>query len=145
MGFGEVATHLIIFITAVLIASSASAMMFITVQKIAIEANEQGENLKKLVGTDFEVINDPVQVVYNSTIGAYVIYIKNTGTEELYTTNSTLTVLINGTAADFTSDRVSIKPGETATLYVYTPQLTGDVRLTVISDVGVKKTFEFQG
>ncbi|AKG90732.1 Putative archaeal flagellar protein G [Geoglobus ahangari] len=145
MGFGEVATHLIIFITAVIIASSASAVMFITVQKIAIEANEQGENLKKLVGTDFEIINDPVNVVYNSTLGAYIIYLKNTGTEELYTTNKTLTVMLNGTVVDFTSDKVSIKPGETATLYVYTPQLSGDVRLSVISDVGVKKTFEFQG
>lgn len=145
MGFGEVATHLILFIAAVIIVSSASAVMFITVQKITIEASEQGEQLKRVVGTDFEIINDPALVVYDSNSGGYVIYIKNTGTEEIYTTNSTLSVLLNGKYVDFTSDRDIIKPGETATLLVYSQKLNANARLSVVTDVGVKKTFEFQG
>ncbi len=145
MGFGDVATHLIFFIAAVVLASSASAIMFMTVQKVAIEANEQGEAIKKLVGTDFEIINDPANVVYNSTLGAYVIYIKNTGTESMYTSNNTLTVLLNGAVVRFVPDRLSISPGETVTLQVFSSKINGSARLSVISDVGVKKSFEFQG
>ncbi len=145
MGFGDVATHLIFFIAAVVLASSASAIMFMTVQKVTIEANEQGELIQKLVGTDFEIINDPVNVVYNSTLGAYIIYIKNTGTENMYTSNNTLTLLLNGSVVRFIPDRLSVSPGETATLYVYSSRINGNVRLSVISDVGVKKSFEFQG
>ncbi len=142
---GEVASHMILFITAILLASSASAVMFVTVQKMSLELNEQGNVLKKVVGTDFEIINDPAAVVYNSSLGAYLIYIKNTGSEEIYTTNETMTVLINGGYANFASDKISIKPGETATLYVFSQKLNGDVRLTVITEVGVKKTIEFRG
>ncbi len=145
MGFGEVATHLILFIAAVIIASSASAIMFVTVQKISIEAGEQGEVLKKMIGTDFEIINDPANVIYNTTLGAYVIYVKNVGTEEILLTNNSLTVILNGQVVNFEADRVSIKPGETATLYVYSPQINGDAKLIVVTETGVKKTFEFAG
>ncbi len=145
MGFGDVATHLIFFIAAVILASSAAAIMFATVQKVTIEADEQGEVIKKIVGTDFEIINDPASVVYNSTAGAYVIYLKNIGSEDMFVTTSTLTVLLNGAAVNFQSDVYEIKPGETATLYVYSARINGTAKLSVISDVGIKKTFEFQG
>ncbi len=145
MGFGEVASHLILFIAAVIIASSASAIMFVTVQKISIEAGEQGEVLKKMIGTDFSIINDPANVIYNSTLGAYIIYIKNTGTEEILLTNNTLTIILNGQVVNFQSDKVAIKPGETATLYVYSSRISGDANLIVVTDVGVKKTFKFAG
>ncbi len=142
---GEVASHLILFITAVLLASSASAVMLVTIQKVSVEMNEQGVILKKILGTDFEIINDPADVVYNTSLGAYIFYIKNTGSEGIYTTNKTLTVLLNGINVNFVSDKISIDPGETATLYVFSPKLNTDAKLTVITDVGVKKTFEFRG
>lgn len=145
MGFGEVASHLILFIAAVIIASSASAIMFVTVQKISLEAGEQGEILKRMIGTDFAIINDPANVIYNSTLGAYVIYIKNIGSEEILLTNTTLTVILNGQVVSFEADKISIKPGETATLYVYSSRIGGDATLTVVTDVGVKKTFRFSG
>ncbi len=145
MGFGDVATHLIFFIAAVVLASSASAIMFATVQKVTVEANEQGEVIKKIVGTDFEIINDPANVVYNSTLGAYIIYVKNTGSEDMFVTNTTLTILLNGAAVKFQSSTYSIKPGETATLYVYSSKINATAKLSVVSDVGIKKTFEFQG
>ena len=145
MGFGDVATHLIFFIAAIVLASSAAAIMFTTVQKVTIEANEQGEVMKKVVGTDFDIINDPANVIYNSTLGAYIIYIKNTGSEEIYVTNTTLTVLLNGAVVNFQSNTISIKPGETATLYIYSAKIGGTAKLSVITDVGIKKTFEFQG
>ncbi len=145
MGFGDVATHLIFFIAAIILASSASAIMFTTVQKVTLEANEQGDVIKKIVGTDFEVINDPASVVYNSTINAYIIYLKNTGSEDMYVTSSTLTVLLNGVSVNFQSDKISLKPGETATLYVYSSRINGTAKLSIINEIGIKKTFEFQG
>lgn len=143
MGFGEIASHVIFFIAVIVLASSISAMLFVTVQKMSMEVREQGEEFKKLIGTDFEVINDPVNVPYDSSKGAYVFYVKNTGSEELIFTNSTLTVLLNGSAVQFTTSTQVLKPGETGVLYVYSPQLTGDNRLMVISENGVKKSFEF--
>ncbi len=143
MGFGEVAAQIILFIAVVLLASSISAVLFVTVQKMSVEVREQGEVFKKLIGTDFEIINDPVNVPYDSSKNAYVFYVKNTGSEELTFTNNTLTVLLNGSAVQFTTSTQVLKPGETGILYVYTPQLTGDNRLIVVSENGVKRSFEF--
>lgn len=143
MGFGEVASQVIFYIAVIVLATSISAMLFVTVQKMSLEVSEQGEVFKKLIGTDFEIINDPVNVPYNSSINAYVFYIKNTGSEDLIFTNNTLTVLLNGSAVRFTTSAHVLKPGETGILYVYTSQLTGDNKLFVVSENGVKKSFEF--
>ena len=143
MGFGEIASQIIFFIAVVLLASSVSAVLFVTVQKMSVEVREQGDVFKKLIGTDFEIINDPVNVPYDSSKNAYVFYVKNTGSEELTFTNNTLTVLLNGSAVQFTTSTQVLKPGETGTLYVYTSQLTGDNKLVVVSENGVKKSFEF--
>jgi|Deesub1362A_J573_1020465.scaffolds.fasta_scaffold00392_7 flagellar protein FlaG len=143
MGFGEIASQVIFYIAVIVLASSISAMLFVTVQKMSVEVREQGEVFKKLIGTDFEIINDPVNVPYDSSKNAYVFYVKNTGSEDLIFTNNTLAVLLNGSAVRFTTSTQVLKPGETGILYVYTAQLAGDNKLIVVSESGVKKSFEF--
>ncbi len=141
----ESLTHMVFFISALIIATSVSALLYTTAYKVSLGIEEQGEALKKILRTDFEIINDPTQIPYNSVEGYYEFYIKNTGSEEIVIDPSVLTVLIDGNIVSFTSSDYSLDYAEVGTLYVYAyPLPTGDHKLIVILDNGVSRSFEFQ-
>ncbi len=141
----ESLTHMVFFITALLIATSVSAILYTTAYKVSLGIEEQGEALKKILRTDFEIINDPTQIPYDPNQGYYEFYIKNTGSEEIVIDPSVLTVLIDGNVVSFTSSDYSIGYAEVGTLYVYAyPLSSGDHRLFVILENGVSRSFEFQ-
>ncbi|RLI83128.1 flagellar protein G, partial [Archaeoglobales archaeon] len=60
MGFGESASHIIFFIAAVMVASSAATVMSITTYKISLNLAEESKHLREAISTDFKIINDPV-------------------------------------------------------------------------------------
>ena len=141
----ESLTHMVFFITALIIATSVSAILYTTAYKVSLGIEEQGNSFKKLLGTDFDIINDPTNIPYDSVNGYYEFYIKNTGNEEIVIDPSLTTVLIDGTIVNFTSSDYSLKSAEVGILYVYAyPLAPGDHKLVVILDNGVSRTFEFQ-
>lgn len=141
----ESVSHMVFFIAAVVIATSVSAILYTAAYKVSLGIEEQGESFKKLLGTDFEIINDPTQIPYNADQGYYEFYIKNTGTEEIVIDPSVTTVLIDGSIVDFDSSDYSLKTAEVATLYVYAyPLDSGDHKLIVILENGISRSFEFQ-
>ncbi|RUM33629.1 MAG: flagellar protein G [Archaeoglobus sp.] len=148
MGFGESAAHIILFIAVVIVASSLSVMMATTVQRIAIGMEQQGNHVQKLLTTDFEIINDPENIP-TKTVGtntAYIFYIKNTGTNSFPLTNSTITVMIDGTLispVNVTTSPTQLQPGETGEVDVIATIPSGDHTLKIVLYNGIYSTLKF--
>ncbi len=140
---GESASHIILFITTVLIASSVSAVTFVTIQKMTIDLEFRGKAISEYLATDFEIINDPSKIPYID--GAYVFYIKNTGNTIIPFTNDTITVLIDGSAiTDFTTNVYSLNPGDVGEIRLYTTLDSGNHRITVVLHNGISKSLDFK-
>ncbi len=145
---GESAAHMILFIATILIASSVSAVMIVTIEKMSIEIKNQGEFIGKVLSTNFEIINDPLKIP-TKTIGtntAYVFYIKNIGDTSFAFTNETITVLIDGLIIpkqNVTTNPSVLNPGEVGELDVITSLSPGNHRITVILENGVSDSLDF--
>ncbi len=145
---GESAAHMILFIATILIASSVSAVMIVTIEKMSIEIKNQGEFIGKVLSTNFEIINDPLKIP-TKTIGtntAYVFYIKNIGDTSFAFTNDTITVLIDGwiiPKQNVTTNPSVLNPGEVGELDVITSLSPGNHRITVILENGVSDSLDF--
>ncbi len=145
---GESAAHMILFIATILIASSVSAVMIVTIEKMSIEIKNQGEFIGKVLSTNFEIINDPLKIP-NKTIGtntAYVFYIKNIGDTSFAFTNDTITVLIDGwiiPKQNVTTNPSVLNPGDVGELDVITSLSPGNHRITVILENGVSDSLDF--
>ncbi|RLI75239.1 flagellar protein G [Archaeoglobales archaeon] len=149
MGFGDSASHMIFFIASILVAASVSAVLFVTVQKMSIEIQEQGEHLKQIISTDFEIINDPDSIPSASSIDGtiYTFYIKNTGTNSIVFTPETVTVIIDGLVVGNNDLSLTpygkLKAGEVGQINVTTTLNTGDHKITVVLENGISDTLEF--
>lgn len=145
---GESAAHMILFIATILIASSVSAVMIVTIEKMSIEIKNQGEYIKDVLSTNFEIINDPTMIP-TKTIGtntAYVFYIKNIGDSPFAFTNETVTVLIDGVIIpkqNVTTNPSVLNPGDVGELDVITSLSSGNHRITVILENGVSDSLDF--
>ena len=145
---GESAAHMILFIATILVASSVSAVMIVTIQKMSIEIKNQGEYIKDVLSTDFEIINDPVNIPTKviGTNTAYVFYIKNVGSAPFAFTNDTITVLIDGLIIpkqNVTTSTSVLSPGEVGELDVIVSLSSGNHRITVILENGVSDSLDF--
>jgi len=141
---GESAAHMILFIATILIATSVSAVMMVTIQKMSIEIEDNGEAIMDYISTDFEIINDPSVIPQDN--GVYVFYVKNTGDSVIPFTNDTLTVLIDGSIIpkqNFTTNVYSLKTGEVGEIRVYTTLSSGDHRITIILHNGLSNYLDF--
>ena len=149
MAFGDSSAHVIFFVAAVILASSISAMLVTTVEKVSIGVKVQGENLETRVGTDFEIVNDPVNIPVNTSTSPpeYTFYIKNIGTKSILMTKSTLTVLIDGTFVQASYLRLDpegeLKPGYLGQIFVKTNLSSGDHKITVILENGFSDSLKF--
>ncbi len=149
MAFGESGVHVIFFVAAIILASSISAMMITTVQKVSIGIKVQGEYLEDKIGTDFRIVNDPVNIPVNSSVTPpeYTFYIKNTGTKSILMTKSTLSVLIDGSVISGINLSLDpdgeLKPGYLGKIFVRTNLTAGDHKLTVILENGQSDSFKF--
>ena len=145
---GESAAHMILFIATILIASSVSAVMIVTIEKMSIEIKNQGDYIKSVLSTNFKIINDP-KIIPTKTIGtntAYVFYVKNVGDSPFAFTNETITVLIDGVIIpkqNVTTSPSVLNPGDVGELDVITSLSSGNHRITVILENGVSDSLDF--
>ncbi|MBO8182205.1 MAG: flagellar protein G [Archaeoglobus sp.] len=149
MAFGDSSAHVIFFVAAVILASSISAMLVTTVEKVSIGLKVQGENLETKIGTDFKIVNDPVNIPVNNSVSPpeYTFYIKNIGTKSILMTESTLTVLIDGAFISEANLRLNpdgeLKPGYLGQIFVRTNLSSGDHKITVILENGHSDSLKF--
>jgi flagellar protein FlaG len=149
MSFGESGVHVIFFVAAVVLATSISAMLVTTVEKVSIGLRVQGENLENKIGTDFKIVNDPVNIPVNNSVSPpeYTFYIKNIGTKSILMTESTLTVLIDGTHISDANLRLDpdgeLKPGYLGQIFVRMNLASGDHKVTVILENGFSDSMKF--
>ncbi len=147
MGFGTSATHIILFIAGIILASSVAYTLSVTTGKIAIGIEEKGKVMMNHLSGDIEIINDPLRIPLKS--GKYVFYVKNTGERNLLFTNSTVDVLIDGSIVPGTEITI-VNPSsgvlgvsETGEIRVNTTLSSGDHRLKIVVD-GISDTMTFR-
>jgi archaellum component FlaG (FlaF/FlaG flagellin family) len=146
MGFDLTATTVIFFIASVIVASAVSGVFISVSNKIDKSLSEKLDNMKEQIDTEFMIINDNEEIPIET--GYYLFYLKNIGDNDLFTTNETFQILIDGIILSKTSYYFSaeyIQPGEIATINVDTGVIPpGDHNLIVVGAVGIKKEFIFK-
>ena len=97
----NVLSSMVLFVVALMIAAVAAAAMGAVTGQFAGELRERGRGLSDALGTDLAVVNDPDNVPYNGVANELTIYVKNTGSTELFAQE--LLVLVDGQHRSFTS------------------------------------------
>ena len=147
MGFGTSAAHIILFIAAVIVASSVAVTLSATTGKIAIGIEERGAVITKHLSGDIEIINDPLKIPVTS--GNYIFYVKNTGERNLIFTKNSVSVLIDGVMIGSTNITLSsltpgvLKISETGEIWINVSLSSGDHRIKVVVD-GISDTMDFR-
>jgi len=136
MAFETASTHLIFFITAVVIATSVASMFNESVGVMSGAIYENQNAVVERLGTDIEIINDPGNVPNTPLI----IYAKNIGSEILDQNRTTL--IVDGyvlSASDYnTSIMESTTFWETQTVLNYTLLVASDYYTLAAGDHYVK-------
>jgi len=141
---GEVATGLVLFISAVAVAGLAAAAMTHVVGGMAGELRERGEGLSAALSTGIAIVNDPVRVPYAA--GELTLYVKNTGSRTLITEE--LTVFVDGVHRSFTAElldgETSWRPGVVAKLTVSVTLASGDHRAHAVYTPNIADGMDFR-
>jgi archaeal flagellar protein FlaG len=143
MGFGTSATHIIFFISAVVIATTIVGALHGTAGQLSGGIGTKSESLHKELTTDLRIVNDPAEVQTNPL----VVYVLNTGSRAM--DPELIVLLVNGQVESI-SDLTVIDggpmwyPGEI--LQITGPSIGGgDHRVRVITDSGASDTLRFSG
>jgi len=101
-------SHLIIFIAAMVVASSVAGVLTTTVNDIGDAIDDQGLSVSDDIRSEVEIINDPGSEVINTSANPdrVELYVKNTGNKELTTNPDNVDVFLNGQFR--TADNVTI-------------------------------------
>ncbi len=146
---GSLATSEMIFFIATLVLSvSVVGVLGGQTAHLTMGMENSAKGTSSLIQTDFQIINDPSHVPYNN---GYVFYIKNTGENSIVFTNSSVSVLINGTLMTGSLLNVispgnsgQILPSQVGELVVNTTIGSGYNQITVTLSNGLSKNMEFQ-
>lgn len=139
------ASETILFIGAVLAASALAGVFALVVGDLSDDVRSQGARLGEELRTDITIINDP----NNVATSPLVVYVKNTGTVTILTTDTT--VLVDGQVSeDVDYDVLGTTNDDAwpvgAVLEITVNDLSpgsGDHRLRVISANGIDDSMEF--
>lgn len=138
---------LIIFIAAILVATSVAGVLTTGVNRMSNAMDERSIEVADDIRTDIDVISDSgSDAVYSD--GTITLLVKNTGSRTLSTDPSTIDVLVDG---EYRSDvetqlrggDTDWRPGAVLEVRVSAQNLSGSTRTVVIVD-GKKATFEFR-
>jgi len=145
MGFSLTGTHVVFFISSVIIAGAVSGVIVAVVTDVSNSFSERGERVKNQLDLEFDIINDPDNIPISGNY--YLFYLKNTGGAEIATSNETFSIFIDGellsTVNYYFSDS-STKIDEVTTLYVLNTEVsTGDQSLLVVGPLAVEDEFSF--
>ncbi|KCZ71134.1 putative archaeal flagellar protein G [Candidatus Methanoperedens nitroreducens] len=147
MGADTSATHIIFFITSVVIALSVTGAIFLNIQSLTSAANAGSKTLSEQLKTDITIINDPENIPYSGNY--YTFYVKNTGKEDLLT--DYITILINGVVvSDANLDKTIIgggvmwRTGDVLMINATVTLASGSHNIRVITGNGIEDSFNFR-
>lgn len=149
MGAETSTTHLIFFITAMIIATGVVVVVFTNVNAVVNASYTAGNTLSKQLQTDIIIINDPNNIPQSGNISTF--YVKNIGKSTL--TTEFVSVLINGVYINDSNVQMTVIGGGNTTVWRTTDVLqlnvanvsipSGDNDLRVITENGVDDSFRF--
>jgi len=147
MGADTSATHMIFFITAVMIALSVTGALFLNIQSLSSAMTTGSKTLSAQLKTDIKIINDPEMIPKTGEV--YTFYVKNIGKEDLFPAQTN--VIIDGTlitegnlAMTIVEGDVMWLSGDILKIDVTTSLISGSHNLRVITDNGVEDSFSFR-
>jgi len=88
----ESASHIILFIAALIVSSTVAAMMISTVEEVSSVLHQKNEALVESMKDDITIINDPKNVSNNPLI----IYVKNTGFSTIPLDKKVIDIFVDG-------------------------------------------------
>ncbi len=155
------ASHIIWFIAAVLAAAAISGVMIASVSELADKLEQQGNISSRELSFDISIENDITMVPYNSSTTNLSIYIKNTGSEEIYYSGANYTFVLLLSGGNYTGDTHHIPvdmevvgagsvflPGRTMRLVYQIPSLYSDqqyhMRILASEHAGVGDATNFR-
>jgi len=145
MGFSLTGTHIVFFITSVIIASAVSGVFIAVTTNITNSYSERGDRVQEQLDTDFQIINDPNNIP--SSGGFYQFYLKNIGGGQLATSNESINIFVDGEiiiTANYNFADTSIKTEEVTTLNIVTSDISaGDHILRVVGPQAIDEEFTF--
>ena len=146
---GSLATSEMIFFIATLVLSvSVVGVLGGQTAHLTLGMENSAKGTSNLIQSDFQIINDPSHIPYHN---GYVFYIKNTGENGIIFTNSTVSVLINGTLVTGSALNLispnntgEIMPSQVGEIVVNLTIGSGYSQITVTLSNGLSKNMEFQ-
>lgn len=145
---GSLATsELIFFIATLVISASVVGILGGQTFHITQSMDQSSRTVSNTIQSGFEIINDPSSIPYS---GGYVFYIKNTGSDSLSFTNSTVTTLLNGTMLSGFDVRYTtpegngaLMPGQVGDIVVSVPITPGYHTIMVTLSTGITHSLVF--
>ena len=144
MGFSLTGTHLIFFISAVIIAGIVSGIFIAVTMNVTTSLSDRGDRVQEQLDTDFTIINDPVNIPKPGDY--YIFYMKNIGGKKLSTTNETFQVFIDGDIIAielYYFEENTLSVSSVTELYINKILKGGDHTLRVVGPLAVKNEFNF--
>jgi archaellum component FlaG (FlaF/FlaG flagellin family) len=145
MGFSLTGTHVVFFITAVIVAGAVSGVLMAVSVNVTTSLSERGDRVREQLDTEFVIINDNENIPSDS--GFYQFYLKNIGGATLITTEDIFQVFIDGDIVEtsyYNFSTTSIKIGEVATLNIATSMISsGDHTLRIVGPLAIDEEFIF--
>ncbi|AEA47476.1 flagellin [Archaeoglobus veneficus] len=103
----ESASHIVLFIAALVVSSAVAAVMVSTVGELSGVLSQKNRILVESIKDDITIINDPKNVTTNPLI----IYVKNTGLSTIPLDKKIVDVLVDGVyQTDYTMTSLSGNP-----------------------------------
>ena len=142
------ASEMIFFIVTLILSVSVVGVLGGQTAHLSLGMQNSAQGTSSQIQTNFEIINDPSSIPYQN---GYVFYIKNTGENGIYFTNTTVSVLINGTLLSG-SEVTMVSPGNSGEIM---PSQVGEIvvnltlpsgynEITISLANGLSKNMEFQ-
>jgi flagellar protein FlaG len=139
MADGSTST-LILFITAVVIASAVAGTLTTTVMSLSNNVDERGDAVADQLSTDITIISDPGSTaIYDDGTETTTLLVKNTGSRTLVDEPGSVEVLIDGeyvmaSSVTVVSGDSSWRPGAVVEVTIDGELTDGDHRAVVIYD-----------
>ena len=141
-------SEMIFFIATMVVTASVVGVLGGQTLHITQSMGQSSKSVSSMIQSNFEIINDPSNIP-NS--GGYIFYIKNTGSNEIYFTNNTISTTVDGTLItgiliSYASPDNSgvLHPAQVGEIIVDIPLTAGYHTITVTLNNGVSHHMTFQ-
>ena len=145
MGFSLTGTHVIFFVTSVVIAGTVSAAFMAVIMNTTISLSDRGDRMQEQLDTEFKIINDNENIPNEDN--HFQFYLKNIGRNNIITTNVTYQLFVDGDLISMTNyyfSNDSFYPGDVVTIYIANTEISsGDHILKIVGPLALSDEFMF--